>query len=396
MKDELIYWLWLASLTSVEQEKRNKLAWAFSSPKKVYESSMDRLISLHILSASDLEMLSNKSLKLAGQAEEYLSRYGISLITRFDSFYPSKFYTLKNPPAWFFAIGDKSLLKKNVKGLIAGPERASVKEKNHASRYAERLGSEEIPVVGDLMRGVSESAHESALLRSGSSIAVIPSGINVCPEDVDPKLFEKMMKDGLILTERFLNEQETRLSKDRQEMLLAGISDLMVAIAPSQRTRCTRLARKMLKAGKCTFIPERTPGDMGSTLLQEGAVQTIATSEMVDYIRGGLYRIGNEGKNDVGYGLEMTLGEILEAEEAPPERTGKKKDMKKGTERRSYDEDGLTDDAREIVSLIQLGYHTPEKLLEHTQMGIVAMNTALKELEEKKCLRIEFGRLFLL
>lgn len=119
MRDNTLYWLWLASLTDISQTKRNKLAWTFAHPRQIYDAGFEQLIRPRILSKNDIDIIQgSRSLSLAQKAQDYLDRYQIHFLTRFDQRYPTGLLESENPPAWIFARGNLDLLKNKKIGLF--------------------------------------------------------------------------------------------------------------------------------------------------------------------------------------------------------------------------------------------------------------------------------------
>lgn len=98
------------------------------------------------------------------------------VIRRSDSSYPDPLRTVL-PDAELCCVGDRSLLAKRAIG-ICGSRGASEEALIWAYKFGAEASNHGLVVVSGYARGVDRQAHKGALESGGSTIAVLPEGIN--------------------------------------------------------------------------------------------------------------------------------------------------------------------------------------------------------------------------
>lgn len=399
MRDNTLYWLWLASLTDISQTRRNKLAWTFAHPRQIYDAGFEQLVRPRILSKNDIDIiLSSRSLSLAQKVQDYLDRYQIHFLTRFDQRYPTGLLEAENPPAWIFARGNIDLIK-NKKIGIFGSEMPGRGGLNQTQRTAEYLSSEGISVVSGFRPGIDEQAHESALRRSGSTIAVTGCGINVSPDSSMNRLYDQILRDGLVITERFLNERPTPKREHRRLRLLATLPDQSVIIDAQGKDESMRLAQTALKKERAVFYPSRYDSSNRSSVIQlhrMGAKPFDDTRDLLDQAkRADREHIDQMRRAEPLLDLDVPITAYVHpADDSKPKETDKKK--------KGYDPElrlglaGLTEESFSLLKLIRKGFNTTQSLLEESGIGLIALNEKLRELEDAQCVRIDGGKIHIL
>lgn len=399
MRDITLYWLWLASLTDISQTRRNKLAWTFAHPRQIYEAGFEKLVRPKILSKNDIEIILNaRSLSLAQKVQDYLDRYQIHFLTRFDQRYPTGLLEADNPPAWIFARGNIELLRNKKIGLFGseGPGRNGY---NQTQRIAERLSSEGISVVSGFRQGIDRQAHESALRRHGSTIAVTGCGINVCPDSSMNRLYDQILRDGLVITERFLNEEPTVKRERRRLRLLATLPDQSVIVETQDKDESMHLSQSILKQGRAVFYPSRYDSSNRSSVIRlhrMGARPFDDTRELLEQVkRADRDRLEQMRRSEPLLDLDVPITEYVRpADDSKPKETDKKK--------KGYDPElrlglaGLTEESFSLLKLIRKGFNTTQKLLDESGVGLITLNEKLCELEEAQCVRIDGGKIHIL
>ncbi len=123
-----------------------------------------------------------------------------SVITRIDPEYPPLLLETCDPPLALHFRGDVSLLAHPGIAMV-GSRRASPYAINAAHHLAKQIASAGIAVVSGLARGVDAAAHLAALDAGGKTIAVLGTGIDVVYPRSHKRLFRRIEKEGVIVTE---------------------------------------------------------------------------------------------------------------------------------------------------------------------------------------------------
>lgn len=119
-------------------------------------------------------------------------------ITIYDQDYPEEFLKLRYPPWVIFYKGNKELLKLK-KISIVGSRMINDYAYDMTIKLANRLANEYCLVSG-LAKGVDGLVHQCGI-EKGKTIGIIGSGLNYIYPKSNMVLYEKMIKDHLIISE---------------------------------------------------------------------------------------------------------------------------------------------------------------------------------------------------
>lgn len=128
-----------------------------------------------------------------------LDGMGIKCVTYFSPDYPEALKNIDSPPVTLYCKGDTSLLNSKCFSVV-GSRRTTPKALADCNKIAGELSSA-FTVVSGLADGADSSALEGALDVGGKVISVIAGGFdNLYPAN-NRKLFERICKNGLAVSE---------------------------------------------------------------------------------------------------------------------------------------------------------------------------------------------------
>lgn len=154
----------------------------------------------------------------------------ILIVSYFDKIYPNKLKQISTEPILLFCKGDIKLLNKPSVSIV-GTRKASKNALDWTYNASKELASKGYVVISGGAKGIDRSAHEGALEANGDTICVIGSGFkNLYPkENID--LIERIMKNGLIISEHPPNKFINRFSLLERNRITSGLSDKIVIIS---------------------------------------------------------------------------------------------------------------------------------------------------------------------
>lgn len=117
-----------------------------------------------------------------------------------EAAYPALLRTLPDAPVLLYCLGDLSLLA-NPAVAVIGSRKATPRGQALAGHMAGAFSSWGITVVSGMAWGIDKAAHEAALGRAGSSIAVLGTGIDVPYPRANTRLYDRMAAKGLLVSE---------------------------------------------------------------------------------------------------------------------------------------------------------------------------------------------------
>lgn len=198
---------------------------------------------------------------------------GAEVITILDKEYPYQLRQIPDPP---LALCRKGGLKFGTDTLaIVGSRKASFESINMAEKIAQTLASLGVTVVSGLARGVDAAAHRGALRERGKTVGVLGCGIDICYPSENKTLFEKIGREGCMLTEYFPGELPLQHHFPARNRIIAGLSKGVLVVEASQRSGSLITARLGLEYGREVMAVPGSVFDEGyrgaNSLIKQGA-----------------------------------------------------------------------------------------------------------------------------
>lgn len=168
-------------------------------------SSRDILIFLSLINNGSwdgiMKSLKEKEYVNSEYIEEVLARNTYKCITILDENYPTCLKAVTNPPFVLYYYGDISLLDDYYNNVsVIGSRECSEYGAEMTRRIVEGLAGKK-NIVSGLAIGIDSIAHETAINNGGKTIAVLASGIDFCYPVRNGKLYRKIKKDHLVISE---------------------------------------------------------------------------------------------------------------------------------------------------------------------------------------------------
>ena len=123
------------------------------------------------------------------------------VLTILDDDYPEDFKKCAYPPLVLFYKGDISLIKERKSNLaVIGTRKPSQYGLYATERIIKEVGKD-VVIVSGLAKGIDKCAHEAALANQNKTVAVLGSGINVCYPSENKDIYNRIAKEGLLISE---------------------------------------------------------------------------------------------------------------------------------------------------------------------------------------------------
>ena len=175
---------------------------------------------------------------------------GARVLTRGSEDYPQALDALADPPKVLCALGDLTLLDRQVLVSIVGSRNAAAERCEAASFIASDLAARGAVIVSGLAAGIDRAAHEGALAawtnesRRGRTAAVLGTPLSFPWPPENAKLYEEIVSTGLALSEvpqaegrRFDPNERMRSLRRRNRIVAAlGTGTLVMAAASGSST----------------------------------------------------------------------------------------------------------------------------------------------------------------
>ncbi len=270
MKDKEIYdfvYQYL-SIKNIGPVQTNKVLSTVSEPIEPYSLKSQLKLSLKPEQLKEFEMAPSV-------LDNLNSKFDVDFLLMTNQDYPSelkKCLSTNIPPILSY-IGNIELLKKRKVGF-SGSRKVSDKGIDVTKDCVEQLTNKDVSIVSGYAAGVDLEAHYGALSNGGSTIIILPEGINSFR-------IKKEMKNiwdwnrVLVISEFKPTDQWTASRAMQRNNTIIGLSDIMVVVEAGETGGSIDAGYKTLKMNKYLFVPQY--GDIpesakgNNTLLQKGA-----------------------------------------------------------------------------------------------------------------------------
>jgi DNA processing protein len=250
----------LSDLKGIGDKRAQNLVSVAGSINAVYDASFSMFSDLHYVSEQTYEKLQN----LDSEISRYRSRIqqafedDVDLLTPYDDLYPEQ---LRNhhAPLKLFIRGDEELLTSPLVSF-AGSRDANDSAIEWAGRIAGGLAEEGYTIVSGGAFGIDVAAHHAALDHNGPTIIVSPSGHNVPYPKAHEDLFAQVIKQGLVVSHRFPDEDPSRGSFLYRNKTNSALSKAIVIAAASDDGGSMSQFETAVKQNKTILVPDESIG----------------------------------------------------------------------------------------------------------------------------------------
>ena len=286
----------ILSIQNVGPRKTLDLYEHFGSLENIFKASVRDLLhvpgihektAVNILAPLDPELLRGQML--------LLEKFDVSLLTIWDSAYPTRLKEIYDPPIALFARGDISLLHNGALAIV-GTRAPSGYGRVVTQELAQGLVENGYTLVSGAARGIDTIVHETCLQNSGKTIAVLGNGVDrVYPSENRP-LLERIRQQGLLVSEFLMGAKPDAPNFPRRNRIISGLTLGTLVIEAAEKSGSLITAYYALDQNREVFA---VPGSIRSTqsqgthqLIRQGAKLVGSVEDiLVEY--GDRYKMGH-------------------------------------------------------------------------------------------------------
>ena len=287
MNDREYYNLWLSSVTFLRYNPLllNRLLKYFKDARGIYNANDSNLMNIRGMNQGILsnmrEMKTDKSIISIWKHAEST---GMKVTFKGDSDYPELLADLEDAPFALYYYGDLPSCDKACVGIV-GSRNNSYYGNDITIKISRELASENVAVISGMALGIDRCAHVGALQAKGYTCAVLGSGSDVCYPHSNADIYEKIKKDGCVLSEHPPRTKSLSHHFPLRNRIISGISDALIVVEAGKRSGSLITARLALEQNRDVFaIPGRI-GDVQSEgtneLIKRFGAQLITSAEDV-------------------------------------------------------------------------------------------------------------------
>jgi DNA processing protein len=202
------------------------------------------------------------------------------LVTFNDPRYPPALAEIPDPPLLLYVSGRVAMLAQPLVAVV-GSRNASVQGRVDAESFAAALSGAGLCVVSGLALGIDTAAHEGALRGTGSTIAVVGTGLDRVYPARNRALAHRIAAQGCIVSEYPLGMPPLAVNFPRRNRIISGLAAGVLVIEAAAQSGSLITAQLAAEQGREVFA---LPGSIHSALtkgchrlIREGAqlVETV-------------------------------------------------------------------------------------------------------------------------
>lgn len=214
--------MWLHKLSIPEYIKVTMLDTAGSYQK------------LYMMKAAEYEQfeLSKDQIIKIEESKKYIDEF-LTMFTQYtnqdiyiidikDEHYPYYLKQIPDPPIVLFVKGDLSYLNKPAIAVV-GSRKCTEYGYDVTYRLAAELAKTGIVIVSGMAYGIDEAAHKGAL-KTGSTIAVMGTGINLCYPNRNRDIYSLIPQQGCLISEYFLDTPPLPFRFPKRNRIISGMA----------------------------------------------------------------------------------------------------------------------------------------------------------------------------
>ncbi|MCL2168781.1 MAG: DNA-processing protein DprA [Defluviitaleaceae bacterium] len=211
-----------------------------------------------------------------GQLEAANRSGDFEFISRDNPKFPLRLKNIKDSPLGLFVKGN---IPENFEHTpvvaIIGSRDNSIYGRQVTTKIAADLAKLGIIIASGMARGLDAYAHSAALSAGGPTIAVLPSGIDVCYPPSNSGLYRKIPSHGAVLTEFPMGFRPQKWSFPARNRIISALADVLIVTEARAKSGTFTTVNHALNQGKEVLaVPGNilVPHSVGTNLLiKEGA-----------------------------------------------------------------------------------------------------------------------------
>ena len=208
------------------------------------------------------------------RALAWLREPGHALIAWDDSAYPQALLSIADPPPVLYFRGRPEFLNRPSLAIV-GSRNATPQGTETAESFAAALSAAGLTIVSGLALGIDAAAHRGGLAGSGSSLAVMGTGIDRVYPAANRTLVQRLVEAGGILSEFPIGTPPLPANFPRRNRVISGLARAVLVVEATLASGSLITARFAAEQGRDVLaIPGsiHSPFSKGShRLIKEGA-----------------------------------------------------------------------------------------------------------------------------
>lgn len=252
-------WYWACHLQTIRMDRLNRLIEQFDNPQELMTLTDRELTAVGLLSEKEKKVFSlhrdNREMIL--ESYDRLAEQKIRFVSFEDREYPARLRELADKPVGLFVRGRMPDRQRPCIAIV-GARACSLYGKDCAAYFAEALSGAGIQVVSGMACGIDSSAQKAALMKRGSSFAVLGGGVDVCYPKESYDLYRNLIGSGGVLSEALPGTQSRAFLFVKRNRIISGMSDAVIVVEARERSGSLITANYAAEQGRLVYaVPGR-------------------------------------------------------------------------------------------------------------------------------------------
>lgn len=281
--DERLAWITLACVPGLGARRIAALTRHFGSAQATLTARHADLLEVEGFTPRSARLVRSAARQSATPLLDRVAAAGQQLLVPGDPAYPPLLRAIPDPPPLLFCLGRTALLQQPAVAIIGS--------RNH-SRYGERVAAGTaraavnagLAVVSGLARGLDAVAQTATLAVGGTTVAVLGTGVDVVYPRQNQRLYDRVVADGLLVSEHPPGQQATRGAFPRRNRIISGLSRAVVVVEAAAGSGTLLTVAAALEQGREVMAvpgPIDSPTSRGTNrLLRDGATPLLDPGEL--------------------------------------------------------------------------------------------------------------------
>jgi DNA processing protein len=284
--DERIAYLALTQVPGMGPAHLKILLTACTTALGAHSAPFDFLCALPGFSRAVASALKATPLATGRKTAEDAVKLGATVLIPDDRGYPELLRNIPDPPPVLFAVGNIALMSRPAAAIVGSRDHSSYGAEVCRALAGAAAGAGAV-IVSGMARGLDAVAHTAALDCGGATIGVLGNGHGVIYPAANRALYDRVAKDGLLLSEFPPGERPHAGSFPRRNRLISGLSRVTLVVEAAVGSGALITAGTALDQGREVLaVPGNitSPVSVGANrLIRDGATPVLEPADLLQY-----------------------------------------------------------------------------------------------------------------
>ncbi len=282
--EEILYSLWINDVCKHNPDLIHKCNNLGFTPEEIYRGEADKKAIKSVLK-NHYSALKRKDLSGAESILKCCRDENIRILLYDDEEYP---FILKNvymPPRILYTKGEELNLNDYLTITVIGSRKGSDKGEELTCRLSYDMAAAGAVIVSGMALKFDAAAHMGALLAGQKTVAVLAGGVNVIYPKENTDLYEKILNQGMIVSERPPEMAGRAHFYQERNRILIGLSYGLLVTEGRKDGGTSITVKHGWESNRDMFAVPGNPSDemsyVPNSMLHDGAVVTLTADDVI-------------------------------------------------------------------------------------------------------------------